>query len=120
VRDEGVVRFRSPDGEAQVLLSAPAGVGEAKAALKAELQAIAERYEVLEVGTPTKQKVGGLDGRQVVLTVADENGRDLRILIVTADGESHAYVIEVVTAADVAIETLREAQAIIDHLELKG
>ncbi len=116
--DEGVIRLRSPDGEAQVLVSAPVDTGQADAALRAELEAVAGEYEVIEVGRPTRQTVGGLNGRQVVLTVADENGRKLRLLMITADGEEHTYVVEVVTAANVEEKRLVEGQAIVNELEL--
>lgn len=120
ISHNGVVRLRSPEGDVQVLVSSPATAGQAAQALRAELDAIGKSYEVLDASSPVSKKIGGLSGRQVVVAARQSNGKDVRILVITANGKDRAYVVEVVAAADAAGHRITEGQQVVNSLKLTG
>ncbi len=112
------IRLRGPDGELEILISAPARTGNAEDALEAELEAVDERFQVRGAMAPSSRRIGGLRGIEVVVSALQEDGRPVRILVATADGERRTYVVEVVSAEGVSEARLVEAQLILNSLEL--
>jgi hypothetical protein len=114
-----VIRFRSPDGEMQVLIDYSPNSGEADAALDAELSALQQRYQVTNVREPVDREVGGLEGKEVLVSARDRGG-PLNFLILSANGKDHTYVITIVSRPNAPEQTLAEGQQIVNALKLKG
>lgn len=114
-----VIRFRSPDGEVQVLVDYSPQAGEAGAALQAELAALQQRFEVASVGEPVEREIGGIEGQEVLVSARDRGG-PVNFLIISANGKDHTYVIAVVSRPNAPEQALAEGQQIVNSLRLQG
>jgi hypothetical protein len=118
-KKESAIRLASDDHAAQIVIAAPADASEASGVLDQTLSAIRDGYDDVEVSRGSGKQVGGLDADGAVIR-AKSSGKGLRILVAVAAGDERAYLVEVFMADDAGPDDLRNAQAALNSLKLKG
>jgi hypothetical protein len=102
-----------------VVIAAPAPAADAELLLEQTLEAFEAEYDEVDIVPGSGRKVGGIEAEGAVVDAA-AGGERLRILVAVAPGEKRAYLVEVFTTGGVSTESLRQAQAALNSLELKG
>ena len=118
-KKESAIRLASDDHAVQIVIAAPADASEAPGVLADTLSAIRRGYEDVHMSHGSGKKVGGLKAKGAVVR-ASTGDVDLRILVAVAAGDERAYLVEVFTGNDVSPLDLRDAQAALNSLKLKG
>jgi hypothetical protein len=118
-KKESAIRLASRDQAAQIVIAAPADASEASGVLDDTLAAIRSGYQDAHVSPGSGKEIGGLEAKGAVIR-ASTGDADLRILVAVAAGDQRAYLVEVFTAAEIGGDDLRDAQATLNSLKLKG
>ncbi len=113
------LRLTSPDSAAEIVVAAPAPAADADQVLDQALSAFESEYEDVDIAPGSGRKVGGLDAKGAVVTAA-RGDEELRVLVAVAAGEQRTYLVEVFTTASVSADGLRQAQAALNSLKLRG
>jgi hypothetical protein len=117
-KEASAIRLRSGDRSAEIVIAAPAPASESKTVLDDALAAIEQGYDDVEIARGSGREIGGLDAEGAVVS-ASADGVALRIVVAVATGGDRTYLVEVFTAAQIAPERLREAQAALNSLEFE-
>ena len=119
-KSDRTLRLRSRDGSALIAVAAPAGSGRAADVRRDLLDGIRSSYRRVDVERGEDREVGGIEARTAVVSARQADGGPLRILVAVADGDDRTYVVEVFTAASAKPQRLRQAQAALNALRLRG
>ena len=114
------IQLQSEDKSVLIAIAAPAKASSAGPLLDDTLGAFRSGYKNVEVQPGSGKQVGGLDAKGAVISAKTPDGNDLRIVVAVAKGDKRAYLVEVFTAANAALERVREAQVALNSLRLEG
>ena len=118
-RSPRAVRLTSPDRAGLVAIStAPPSVS-ARALMTSTLAAVGRSYRKAKLSRRRRADLGGRAGSAVSGSATNSRGVRLDLLVSTAKGLRRTYLLQVFVAR-VAGVRLREAQALVDSLEISG
>jgi hypothetical protein len=101
------------------VIAAPAPAADADAVLEQALGAFEAEYDDVEIAPGSGREIGGIEAKGAVVE-ATRAGEKLRVIVAVAPGKEHAYLVEVFTTTEISAERLREAQVVLNSLELNG
>jgi len=119
-RSDGTLRLQARDGSVLVAVAAPAPAGRATEVRDDLLGSIRSTYEDVDVNRGRGRQVGGLDAMGAVVSARQPDGDPIRILVAVASGDERTYVVQVFTAPSAKPNRLRQAQALLNSLRLRG
>jgi len=119
-RSDRTLRLQARDGSILVAVAAPAPAGRATEVRDDLLASIRSTYEDVDVNRGRGRQVGGLDAKGAVVSARQPDGDPIRILVAVATGDERTYVVEVFTAPSAKPNRLRQAQALLNSLRLRG
>lgn len=119
-RSRRAVRLTSPERAGIVAVSAaPRSVG-ARALMTSTLAALERSYRKVRLSRRRRAQLGGRAGIAVSGSATNSRGVRLDLLVSTAKGRRRTYLLQVFVARAAAGLRLRQAQALVNSLELSG
>lgn len=119
-REGSVLGLRSGDGTTGITISAPGPAGDAEKLRREALADLRSSFERFQVTKQFKRKIGGLKGHLATIDASRAKQGPSSLLVGTAAGEEKAYLVVVSSAGKEPTDSLVEAQAVLNEIELKG
>jgi len=119
-REGSVLGLRSGDGTTGITISAPGPAGDAEELRTAVLADLRSSFERFQVTKQFKRKIGGLKGHLATIDASRAKQGPSSLLVGTAAGKEKAYLVVVSSAGKEPTDSLVEAQAVLNEIELKG
>jgi hypothetical protein len=95
-KQNGVTNIQSKDRCLAMQLSAPVAANRAKALGKDGVTALRAQFAHVKVRPGASARVGGVPTRSRSITVTDQNGNPVHVLLSVGTGQKNAYLTEVV------------------------
>jgi len=119
-REGSVLGLRSGDGTTGITISAPGPAGDAEELRTQALDDLRSSFERFKVTKQFKRKIGGLKGHLATIDASRAKQGRSSLLVGTAAGKEKAYLVVVSSAGKEPTDSLVEAQAVLNEIELKG
>jgi hypothetical protein len=114
----GFIRLANRGGTAVVAITSQQGItGSSQSHLNAAVSSIRSRYHSVTVKATTTAQVG-MPARSVILYAQNSRHVPLRILVASAQGTHHEYIIEAFNSRQAPLKDLVETQQVVSALHL--
>jgi hypothetical protein len=117
-RAHGTIRLRSSDRTTALAVAAPGPEGQRAEILRTELGGIRRSYREVSIERGFRKAVGGLPARGAVVSAGTPAGTPIRLLVATASGDRHTYLVEAFSARNAPPQRLIQAQLALRTLRL--
>jgi hypothetical protein len=116
-KDNGVIALQSKDGCLAMTFAAPQGADRAKALRDDSIATFKSSFKNAKVRPAPDSPVGGIPTTSDALTVTDQKGNPIQVLLSVGTGDKYAYLTEIVVRDPRCQGDLQLAQVVLSSVQ---